>query len=73
MEWISVDIDLPKNCEQVLGLVEGNFIHKNDYLGNNRSYRIFQCAFDRTTGWHIPFAPDGCYVNFWMKKPDEPL
>lgn len=73
MEWISVDADLPKNYEQVLGLVEGYFCSEFSPLGQKKSHRIFQCTFERSTGWHIPFAPSGCNVNFWMRKPDEPL
>lgn len=75
MEWIDVQTDLPKDGEQVLGLVEGYFSYSISDICQKRSFRIFQCTFCRFVGWEIPFYTNtSCpYVRYWMKKPADPV
>lgn len=71
-EWINVNEDLPENGKQVLTLLEGYFGCIDSTLCQKRSYRVFQSTFHRYKGWDTPFCPEGCWVKYWMDKPDDP-
>jgi hypothetical protein len=73
MEWINVNDDLPENGKQVLTLLEGYFGSPDNILCQKRSYRVFQSTFHRYKGWETPFSPQGCWVKYWMDKPDDPV
>lgn len=72
MEWISVEVDLPKNGDHVLTLIEDYFSSKENVLCQKRSYRVFQSQFYRYKGWITPFASSECNVKYWMPIPTAP-
>ena len=72
MEWVSVEKKLPENRVEVLALIEGYFPGDDNPLCQKRKMRVFQCFFDRSSGWHIPYCPDDGYVRYWMPLPEVP-
>lgn len=74
MKWIDVQKELPKDAEQVLVLVEGNFIcNDHNVFSEKKSFRIFQATFERSSGWIIPFYIDKKFpVKYWMNYPEFP-
>ncbi len=73
MKWTSVEDDLPKNGQQVIALIQGYFYNIDDPLSQKKSLRVFQCNFHRSQGWHIPFCPENCSVQYWMSLPEPPV
>lgn len=72
-KWINVNDGLPENGKQVLTLLEGYFGSPDNLLCQKRSYRVFQSTFHRYKGWETPFSPNGCWVKYWMDKPNDPV
>lgn len=70
MEWIDVQHELPKDGEEVLGLVLAYFpIIQDNPLCQKRSYRVFQSTFHRTTGWSVLYCTELKEVTHWMPLP----
>ncbi len=71
-KWINVNVDLPKNDEQVLVLIDGFFINSEDFLAHKRSLKIFQISFNRYKGWSMPYEDNNFLVKYWMPLPEMP-